>query len=401
MTDSLCQSQVLPYIAGLIKFDYEFEIISLEKKEKFLIQGKEIQQFCNQHNIRWNPIIYTKKPPILNTIFDLYKMSKLAIKRNLAQGFDMIHCRGYLPTLIALPLKKKWKIPLIFDIRGFWINERVDGGIWNLKNPIFRIIYNYLKRKEIKLFREADCIISLTHKAIPIIRQIQGTTINNQFIQVIPTCVDTAHFTKEKVNHILVSELKQKLNINHTDFILSYLGSLSTWYKPDEMFDFFKCLLKFKPEAKFLIITQDNHEVFKERANKKGISDEKIIFTSALRNEVPSYLSLSDASIFFIKPAFSKAASSPTKLGELLSMEIPVICNSGIGDTGEIVNSSKTGCVCETFSIEAYNKAIEQYFNDPSLKKGFQLREKAIELFGLEMGVSKYLSAYKKMLHQE
>jgi glycosyltransferase involved in cell wall biosynthesis len=313
----------------------------------------------------------------------------------------MIHCRGYLPTLMAQPLKTKWGIPIIFDIRGFWINERVDGNIWNLKNPIFNFIYKTLKVKEKTLFSKSETVISLTRKAIPEIHKIQGGKIPLQINEVIPTCVDTDYFSSNNINEELRSATIEKFQIKESDFIISYLGSLSTWYLPEEMFDFFKRLLSKKNEAKFLIITQDEHETYRALAKSKGIPNDKIILISAVRSEVPTLLSLSNASLFFIKPAYSKMASSPTKLAELLSMGIPVICNGGIGDTEEIVRQSITGIICNEFNNVAYDKAIDDFFANAELRNGSRLREKSIELFGLKMGVKKYAAVYRKTMHQE
>ena len=401
MTDSLGQSQVLPYLCGLAELGYTFYLISLDKKEKFNTLNSSIYSICNKHNIHWHPLIYTNRIPILNTIYDLFCMRKIAIKLNKEHTFDMIHCRGYLPTIIAQRLKQKWEIPLIFDIRGFWINERVDGNIWNLKNPILKFIYSTLKKKEKFLFKKSETIISLTKKAIPEIHKIQGGIIPMQLIEVIPTCVDTDYFTSTSIDKTLRDKTLYTYGIKESDFIISYLGSLSTWYLPDEMFDFFIRLLIQKPEAKFLIITQDKHAPYKELALKKGISIEKIILISAIRSEVPTLLSLSSASLFFIKPAYSKIASSPTKLAELLSMGIPVICNGGIGDTEEIIRESNTGIICNEFNDNAYDKAIKEFFANHDLINGKRLREKSIELFGLKMGVKKYEAMYRKTMHQE
>jgi glycosyltransferase involved in cell wall biosynthesis len=401
MTDSLGQSQVLPYLCGLTKLGYKFHLISLDKSEKFEQLSSVIYSICKENNIEWHPVNYTKNPPVLNTLYDLYRMRKLAIKLNKEFKFDMIHCRGYLPTLIAQSLKDKWGIPLIFDMRGFWINERVDGNIWNLSNPIFNIIFTTLKKREKTLFSNSETVVSLTRKAIPIIHEIEGGEIKSQTIEVIPTCVDTDYFSLEKVDQKKRQQLIEGFNITESDFIISYLGSLSTWYLPEEMFDFFKRLLIKKPKSKFLIITQDDHEPYKALAIKKGIPLSQIILIAAIRSEVPTLLSLSNASLFFIKPAFSKAASSPTKLAELLSMKIPVICNGGIGDTEEIVKESETGIICNEFNDMAYDRAIDEFFNSKSLADADRLREKSIELFGLKMGVEKYAAVYKKTMHQE
>lgn len=47
-------------------------------------------------------------------------------------------------------------------MRGFWPDERIEGNIWSLNNPIFRVVYNYFKRQEKKYFAKADYTISLT-----------------------------------------------------------------------------------------------------------------------------------------------------------------------------------------------------------------------------------------------
>ncbi|MEI9956314.1 MAG: hypothetical protein WDM90_08440 [Ferruginibacter sp.] len=47
---------------------------------------------------------------------------------------------------------------------------------------------------------------------------------------------------------------------------------------------------------------------------------------------MPLLLSLSQFSVFFIKPCYSKQSSSPTKHGEIMAMGIPLITNSGVGD---------------------------------------------------------------------
>ena len=85
-------------------------------------------------------------------------------------------------------------------------------------------------------------------------------------------------------------------------------------------------------------ITNDNPNNILQKASAKGISKEACIISSSPRKKVPTYLALSDWAIFFIQPLFSKAGSSPTKQGEIMGMEIPLICNSGVGD--EIINAS-------------------------------------------------------------
>jgi len=64
---------------------------------------------------------------------------------------------------------------------------------------------------------------------------------------------------------------------------------------------------------------------------------------------VPIVVSISDFSIFFILPLYSKMSSSPTKKGEIMSMGIPVICNTGIGDTDDIANKYDADYIVHKF----------------------------------------------------
>ena len=65
---------------------------------------------------------------------------------------------------------------------------------------------------------------------------------------------------------------------------------------------------------------------------------------------MPYYISLSSASLFFIRPSFSKSASSPTKMGELLSMQVPVVTNAGVGDVDSIIDETKCGVIVSNFN---------------------------------------------------
>ena len=125
------------------------------------------------------------------------------------------------------------------------------------------------------------------------------------------------------------------------------------------MFDFFKRVLIKDPDFVMLIITKDNADQVKNGAALRGISMDKLIVLPSNRNDLPAYLSISDYSIFFIRPTYSKIASSPTKHAELMGMGIPVICNN-IGDTGKIINETNTGKIVHDFTQTEYDRIVEE-----------------------------------------
>ena len=391
MTDPLGQSQVLPYIIGLTKAGYSFHLVSFEKPDRYHQNRTTIEAICKEHNIDWHPLKYTKRPPLLSTVWDVFKMKKVAIELHKKYALSLIHCRSYISALIGLSFKRNYKVPFLFDMRGFWADERIDGGLWNLKNPIYKKVYQYFKRKEVQFFKESDHVVSLTSNGKKEILTWKGLGYLEEKISVIPCCVDTNKFNPALIDAQQLDNLRHKLNIQSNQYVLGYVGSIGTWYMLDEMLTFFKRNTESKLNPLFLFISKEDPQYIINRAKSIGLDEKSILVTSAMHHEVPLFMSLFTCSIFFILPAYSKKASSPTKQGELMSMGIPLICNDGVGDTGDIVRKYNAGCVVPENSIHDF--IIEDIQFD---RKTTMLGAK--QYFGLDYGVATFLKAYNKIV---
>ena len=391
MTDPLGQSQVLPYIIGLTKKGYHFHLISFEKPDRFIAHKKDILQICEENNITWVPMLYTKRPPLFSTMWDVWRMKKKAFELNKEYSFSMVHCRSYLSALIGLSMKRRFKTAFLFDMRGFWADERVDGNIWNLKNPVYRWVYHFFKAKEKVFFSTADHIISLTNEGKKEILSWNGFENLTDKISVIPCCVDIVKFDKKRVSTEMLKVKKSELGISDSQFILGYVGSIGTWYMLEEMLSFYKRSSKPLTNPLFLFVTKENENDIYRLSDNMDIPRKEIIVTSCYHNDMPLYMSLFNCSIFFIKPVYSKKASSPTKQGELMAMGIPLICNDKVGDTADIVRKYNSGLV---ISSEKINESVisDYTFSESNAIEGAQ------EYFGLEKGVNTYGEIYKKII---
>ena len=396
LTDGLGRSQVLPYIIGLVELGHTFTIVSFEKEQAFQRDEKSIKAIVDEAGIRWIPLKYTASPPILSTLYDVSYLKKTATQLHSKTPFDIVHCRSYITSLAGLMLKKKYGVRMVFDMRAFYADERVDGKIWNLKNPLFKAVYNFFKKKEVEFLENADCSISLTSKGKDIIHSWKHVKNNPVQIQVIPCCADLAHFHPSQIDKTLMQERKNKLQLANDDFVITYLGSIGTWYLLDEMLDFFKVLLQKRPNSKFLFITTDKASTILEPAQAKGIPTDRIAISPAKREEVPTFLGLANAAIFFIQPVFSKSGSSPTKHGEMLGMGLPVIANSGVGDVDLIIKDTKSGILIEEFTDKAYENAVE-HIDDLLNIPISTLQNAAQKYYSLEEGVKKYQEVYEQI----
>lgn len=392
MTDPLGQSQVLPYLVGLSEKGYKITLLSCEKPER-LVHKEAIQAICSKSHINWQPIIYTRKPPILSTMKDVKRLKQQAKVLHDKISFDLVHCRSYISALVGLWLKQKEGLPFIFDMRGFWANERVDGGLWRLSNPLYKRVFNYFKKKERTFLAESAAVVSLTYAAKD---EMEQWAVPHSPISVIPCCVDTELFNPNTLNLDQLNVLKRKADLPANALVLGYVGSLGTWYLLPEMLAFFKVWLRQHPASTFFFVSNEPKEMVLAEARKLDIPEDKLKILSATRNEVPYYISMMDLGIFFIKNAFSKKASSPVKQGEMMAMGVPVFCNAGVGDSDHIIQKYRSGELVYTFNDAAYGDAIrrmKEEMNHPE-----HIRSGALEYFDLKSGIESYAALYKSLI---
>jgi len=164
MCDPLGGSQVLPYLFGLAKRGHQISLISFEKPERTTGERAEVAAACEAAGISWHRLPYHKRPSVLSAMYDVWQMRKLAERLHRKERFDLVHCRSYLAAMVGLGMKRRYGTHFLFDMRGFWADERVDGRIWNLSNPVFRAVFSYFKRREADFLAEADHIVSLTEE---------------------------------------------------------------------------------------------------------------------------------------------------------------------------------------------------------------------------------------------
>lgn len=392
LTDPLGQSQILPYIFGLAKNGYSFTILSFEKKERLEKEKGLIQDQLQRANINWEYLLFSRKPPMVSKFYDALRMKQRAFSLYKKKRFDLIHCRSYIAADVGLRMKKRFGVKFLFDMRGFWADEKKDGT-WNLKNPVFKLIYKYYKAREAKYLQHADHIISLTEAGKD--EMMKWPSFNPGVpMQVIPCCSDMNFFsltdTKQKI------KARKEIGIPEDCLVLSYLGSLGTWYMLDEMIVFFKQLKRKYSSAKFLFLTHSNQQMIRNAIKKYMLEESDFFIREATRLQVPVWIKASDLNITFNKPYYSKISSSPVKIGEVLSVGIPIICNSGIGDVERFVNNAGVGYVLRGFSNSEFDKAIEHI---PELlkKDPNDIRSKIINIYSLDKCIEKYLACYKSL----
>ncbi len=392
LTDPLGRSQIIPYVAGLAKSGYRVTILSCEKEKNLALNEKNVATTLRDLGISWQYCLYQKKIPLLSQRSNFANLKALAVNQLTAgNNHWLVHCRSYLAGLIGLYLKKKYNAKFLFDMRGFWADERIEGNIWKKSNPFHNYLYRYFKRKEKEMIGGADAIVVLTAEAKKI---ISVTFLPKAPIEIIPCCADDSHFTIKSAEER--SAIRKKLDIPSSAYVLGYLGSIGTWYMLEEMMEFFRICRKKDPNMYFLFVTADDEAKIMEKAREKQVPPEFIRVRQAKREEVPSFLAAFNAGLFFIRPTFSKKASSPTKLAELLACGVPVITNTGIGDVDELVREHKAGILVPDLSEKEMSLAARE-LKELNRLTPEHYRRIACANFSLEKGIAVYERIYRTL----
>jgi glycosyltransferase involved in cell wall biosynthesis len=384
--DPVGQSQVVPYLSRLIMKGASITLISFEKKDKLKSKyATSVQSDLITKGIKWIPLRYHKKPIVAATSFDIIQGFLVGLFITWRDGIQIIHARGYITGLIAWFIKKVTRVRFIFDMRGFWADEKADAKAWFPEGMLYRLT-KYLER--VFIFG-SDEIVVLTKKA----RKILEDKFERNNISVIPCCVDSELFKP-------CSSDNSDLNLPGR-FIVTYLGSVGTFYQFDEIAHFYSLLRHEISSAFFLVMTNNDHLFVSETLASYGIEPDNYLITSVIHQQVPHTLGQSAISLIFYHRPLSRAGCCPIKFGESLSCGVPVIINSGIGDCDQIVQKERVGVVVNEYTEEAYKEAIKSI--QDLLKEGHKLRERCRKVaemyFPLDVGEQRYWEIYQRLLN--
>jgi glycosyltransferase involved in cell wall biosynthesis len=397
MLDPLGQSQVLPYLRALAKKGINFTLLSFERSFAFQSDGRveceTLRRKLAKENIEWHWLRYHQTPSIPATVYDVLNGIWYAARLVKKNRIEMVHARSHIPAAIALALKKRFGVKMIFDIRGLMAEEYVDANHWKQNSLPFRLTKNVERRA----LAAADGVVTLTERIWPILQNWEGLHQRKVIHEVIPCCADLELF---RYNEVERNRRREELRLGDR-FVVVYCGSIDGWYLTEEMADFFAHLLLRKPDAHFLWLTPVKHSRVESLMAERSITSENYTIRSVAPQEVPSYLSAADVGLAFIRSCFSKLASSPTKNAEYLGCGLPLVINAGIGDSDALITDWKIGALVENLSEADYEKAVATLDDlmDSSEMIRRQARNVAEQLFDVRrVGVEAYARLYEGVL---
>lgn len=389
LDDPLAHTQVLAYLRGLAAAGHTIHLLTFETRRLDRSERRVRRRAMAEAGIRWHQLRYHKRPSLPATAYDTLAGALYTWWLSVRFRLNTFHARSHVPAAMAMlarRLRARNPPALIFDIRGLMAEEYVDAGRWVPDGVPFRLI----KFVEGRAVAAAAGIVVLTRR---VCLQLFGE-VGDPRVFVIPCCADLEQLgpaTRRRTGGT-------RRPADPTTMI--YVGKLEGWYMAPEMVDFFSVARQVMPNLRFIILTQGPHAPAGDRLKQLQLEDVSTI-TSARAHEVARHMAAADFGISFIRPAPSKASSSPTKVGEYLAAGLPVVATAGVGDLDTLL-APGVGVLVSEHTEEAYSdaaQAVARLLDDQDASA--RCREVAAAELSLEaVGIPRYLALYEHVAQQ-
>ncbi len=370
--EPLVHSQVLQYLGALRQHGWRFHLITVESGHAALDEAPEALQSAG---VQWHPVRRGRF-----CVAGLWWSVRRRVEA-LIEEFNpvLVHARSFLSAWAAQSPTHRAQVPLLYDMRGFWVAEKVYKG--SLKDGSW--LHRWLTRREMRLAAEADGLVSLTARAIE--AMADWPTVQQRALpphRVIPTCVNDALFAPRgpALPRIVC------------------LGSVGEGYLGDAVFRLFACAQRNHPEHQLLLITHSQDALIHDLAERHGVDLDALKVLRLPHPAVPVELGRGGVGLSLIKPHFSKQASCPTKVGEYLASGMPVLCNADIGDMDAVLGPAGVAVILEDLDEASLAKALRRAIElqqDVATRR--QCRELAMRYFSLDGGVTQYADLYRQL----
>ncbi|MCK0152836.1 glycosyltransferase [Alcanivorax sp. S6407] len=399
LLDHIGVAQVAPYLNGLACKGHQLKVVSVEQEPDSLESfNNEVSALFPSFGIQHFPVFLSGGiSRVLTRFINPWRIKRKLTRLVLSEQPEVIHCRSYMPLKTVLDVTRTLGIPFVFDMRGFWIDQRVEGGQWKSGSLFWKMVEVYFRRIEREAISRASVIVTLTNDAREVI--LKHPSYSGAKVVTIPCSVDQEAFRFDEGKRV---EARKKIGVNKKDFVLTFLGGGSSLYRKDVAFRLFQKLKSRGVSPKLLFIGTHDPELLIEEALQVSVDLEldDLICLKVPHAEVPDLLCASDVGLSLIIQSFSSKGVSATKVGEYLSCGLPVIANEGVGDIKSIITGRENGFVLSDFSDESIDECASLMaqggFWDRSL-----VRESARKYFNLDEAISKYDEIYNDFASSE
>lgn len=390
------KAQILPYLEGLSASGNTLSCISVEPRASSWDPSGEWKERLAASRIKSHVLHRSDGKYYAIERFIIPQRLRITLGKVIESASpDLLHCRSYAPLMAVMSAARRYRLPYIFDMRGFWIDQRVEGGFWNMNSWIWRHLVGRLRAIESKAIGSANAIVTLTRDARDIITA--RPDYRGSIIEVIPSSVQTDIFRPLPDGALT----RARLGIKSNSRVIAYLGSAGPLYRTDVVYRLWQAMMDRGTDTSILFIGDHLMEQHADFAAKIGVQLDRTrtFFVKCPHREIPSILSAANIGVSPIIQSFSSLGVSATKSGEYLCCGIPVISNDGVGDIRSVIKDGQNGFVLPDFSDSSIARCVEVVTRGLSGRflPASEISRRASMYFSMDRAVTAYGALYRRL----
>ncbi|GMV08168.1 MAG: hypothetical protein AMXMBFR53_44430 [Gemmatimonadota bacterium] len=385
LLEPLGSSQVLPYLRALARRGYAMRVLSFEKAAD-LERGPAVAALRDElaaEGIGWEALRYHKRPSLPATAWDVAagrrRVAAWARRARLHGGrAGLVHARGYVAGLMGLAGRGAGA-RLLFDMRGFWVDERIAGGYWSPGGLPARVG----RWAERRLLDRSDHLVLLTRRGGDRVAELASGGAPPPW-SVVPTCVDVTRFRPPGD----AAAVRRELGVGPAPVLL-HIGTLTGWYDGRLTMEVGRAWTE-STGGSFVVLTRQTEEA-RRLAREAGV-DALVRYVEPA--EIPRWLQAGDAGLALPRVSPSKDASFPTKIAEYLACGLAVLATP-IGDVPDYADDGSLRLFGGRDDVKDAVAWLASAARDP--ERGARARAVAEARLGVESGADVLERVYRSL----
>ncbi len=251
-------------------------------------------------------------------------------------------------------IKKRDGAKTYLLLKDIFPQNAVDIGMMK-KSGIYGLLYRYFRKKERKLYSISDRIGCMSQANVDYVL-MHNPEVSSDKVEVCPNSVDVADLRIDKDTRLA---MREKYSIPTDKKVFVYGGNLG---KPQGIGFIIECLRanKTNPEVHFLVVG-DGTEYKKLEDYVNTEAQENLTLMKRLPKEDYDRLAAScDVGMIFLDHRFT-IPNFPSRLLAYMQAGVPVLaCTDPNTDVGEVITDGGFGWWCESNSVEAFTKTVDE-----------------------------------------
>jgi hypothetical protein len=177
--------------------------------------------------------------------------------------------------VLALLLKRIFGARFIFDMRGFWVDQRVELGLWREGSTIL----HFARWLEAKFLQRADVVFALSSAAVLAMQQWPAVVGRAVRFEVVTTCTDLELFRPPPDGALARRD---------EPLTLGYVGNAGRGYLFEPVLEIYLAIRRIIPEARLKIVNRNDHALIIDQLSAHGIDISAVELIACDYPQVPS-----------------------------------------------------------------------------------------------------------------